>query len=323
MKFTELKSSLSSAPPAFGYYLTGDDEYVRSRAVSMITGGAAFPEFNVTELETPSSGEVLDELNVLPVMSDRRYVVVRTLAEAEELAVYPDAPSPSSTLVVCGRQKGKRDKNDARLTAFLSALTEVDCSPVDKQFVFGWMASEGKKYGAAITADAAELLWQYCRGYMTSISVETDKLCSYRSGGTVTADDVRALVTPSVEYAVWQLASAASSGDTAGAYAVLRSLDSSSAAPELLFSLIYKHFRKLFYTLVTPDETALARGLEMSAKSIYAVRREASHFGASRLKDVLLELARIDRDMKSGALSREAAAEVMISAAAGGKSVKW
>ena len=87
MRFTELKSSLSSDPPSFGYYLTGDDEYVRSRAVDIITGGAAFPEFNVTTLDEPSSGAVLDELNAMPVMSGRRYVVVRVLSEAEELSV--------------------------------------------------------------------------------------------------------------------------------------------------------------------------------------------------------------------------------------------
>lgn len=324
MRFTELKSSLSSDPPSFGYYLTGDDEYVRSRAVDIITGGAAFPEFNVTTLDEPSSGAVLDELNAMPVMSDRRYVVVRVLSEAEELSGYDSSPSPTSVLVVCGRAKGKRgDKKDARLTAFLSSLTEVDCSPVDKTFVFRWMAAEGKKYGAAVTAEAAELLWQYCRGYMTSISVETDKLCSYRSGGTVTADDVRALVTPASEYAVWQLASAAASGDTEKAFAVLRSMDASARSPEMLFSLLYRHFRRMFYALVTPDESTLARELDMNARSVFAVKREASRFGAVKLKEILLRLSRIDGDIKSGALSRDAAAEVLISAAAGGKTARW
>ncbi len=324
MRFTELKSSLASAPPSFGYYLTGDDEYVRSRAVDMITAAASYPEFNVTVLDSPSSGAVLDELNALPVMSDIRCVVVRTLSEAEELADYPDDPNPTSVLVVCGRAKGKRgDKKDARLTAFLSSLTEVDCSPVDKTFVFRWMAAEGKKYDAAVTREAAELLWQYCRGYMTAISVETDKLCSYRSGGTVTADDVRDLVSPSAEYAVWQLAEAAAAGDTAKAYAVLRSMDSSAKAPEMLFALLYRHFRRMFYALVTPDEKTLAKELDMNPRSIFAVKREASRFGAATLKNILLRLSRADGDLKSGALSRDAAAEVLISAAAGGKTAGW
>ncbi len=318
MKFTELKSSLSSAP-GFGYYITGDDEYVRRRAVALITGNTPFPEFNVTELDAPSSGAVADALGLMPVMAERRYVIVGVLSEAEELADYADNPAPSAVLVVLGRAKDKKGgKKDARLTAFLSSLTEVDCSPVDKKFVFRWMAAEAKKYGALVAADAAELLWQYCRGYMTSIRPELDKLCSYRSGGTVMAEDVRNLVVPSAEYAVWQLASAAASGDTAKAYAVLRSLDSSSVSPEVLFTLLYRHFRRMFYALVTPDESTLVRVLDMNAKSIYAVKREAQRFGAVRLKNILLGLSETDEEIKSGALSRDAAAQVLISAASGG-----
>ena len=319
MKFTQLKSSLASAPPEFGYYLTGDDEYVRSRAVSLITAGAELPELNVVTLDQPSSGEVADALSAMPVMSEKRFVVVRTLSEAEELTGYPSDPNPLCVLVVCGRAKGKRDKKDARLTAFLSSLTEVDCSPVDKRVAFAWMAAEAKKYDAAITEEAAELLWTYCRGYMSGIAVETAKLCCYGSGGAVTADDVRALVTPSAEYAVWQLASSAAAGDTKKAFAVLRSLDASASSPEMLLSMLYRHYRKLFYALVTPDAAVLARELEMSERALYAVKREASRFGAVRLEKILLRLSELDADLKSGALSRDVAAQIMILSAAGGR----
>ena len=90
MKFTDLKSSLTSGSSGFGYYITGDDEYVRSRAVDIITEGVNFPEFNVVVMDQPSSGEVTDALNALPVMNDRRYVIVRMLTEAEELVAYAD-----------------------------------------------------------------------------------------------------------------------------------------------------------------------------------------------------------------------------------------
>ena len=105
MKFTQLKSSLASAPPEFGYYLTGDDEYVRSRAVSLITAGAELPELNVVTLDQPSSGEVADALSAMPVMSEKRFVVVRTLSEAEELTGYPSDPNPLCVLVVCPGSK--------------------------------------------------------------------------------------------------------------------------------------------------------------------------------------------------------------------------
>lgn len=149
---------------------------------------------------------------------------------------------------------------------------------------------------------------------MSAVSAEFAKLASYRWGGRITAEDVRSLVSPSEEYAVWQLSNAVAAGNASEAYRILRSFDDGAIAPEVLFSLLYKHFRKLFYSLITKDADLLAREFDIKEKAMFAVKREATRFGANRLKKILLTLGSLDEELKNGSIDREAAPQVLVSA---------
>ncbi len=316
MKFAELKKSLASGQYSPIYLLTGDDEFLKTRAVDMLCAGIPYPEFNVINVDCPSSGELADILCAFPVMSDRRAVKVNTLNEAKELSKYLEHPDPSCTLIVrsianAGARSKKRDDG-------LSLLAEkaecVDCSPMEERYIFSWLASEARKYDVSVEEEAARLLCTYCRNYMSAVSAEFAKLASYRWGGRITAEDVRSLVSPSEEYAVWQLSNAVAAGNASEAYRILRSFDDGAIAPEVLFSLLYKHFRKLFYSLITKDADLLAREFDIKEKAMFAVKREATRFGANRLKKILLTLGSLDEELKNGSIDREAAPQVLVSA---------
>ncbi len=314
MKFAELKRSLASGHHAPIYVLTGDDEFLKARAAEMLCAGIPYPEFNVTDLDSPSSGELADVLRAFPVMSDRRAVRVNVLNEAKELAYYAEHPDPSCTLVIrsvggSGRT-GRRDD----IAAFTEKAETVDCSPMEEKYIFSWIASEARRYEVSVEQEAARLLCAYCRNYMSAITVEFAKLASYKWGRVVTADDVRELVTPDEEYAVWRLSGAVAAGNAEEAYRILRSFGEGAPAPEVLFSLLYKHFRKLFYSLVTPDTDVLNKEFDIKEKALFAVKREASRFGANRLKRILLTLGGLDEELKNGVIDREAAPQVLISA---------
>lgn len=316
MKFAELKKTLESGKYAPVYLLTGDDEFLKTRAVDMLCAGISYPEFNVAVADSPSSGELCDLLSAYPVMSDRRAVKVNSLAEAKELTTYLENPNPFCTLIVRSlggaSARGGKKRDDG-----LALLTEkaeiVDCSPMEEKYIFAWIATEARKYEASVEEEGARLLCAYCRNYMSAITVEFAKLASYKWGGTVTADDVRKLVPPDEDYAVWQFSNAVAAGNAGEAYRIMRSFDETASAPEVLFSLLYKHFRKLFYSLVTKDAGLLSKEFDIKEKAMYAVRREASRFGANRLKKILLTLSELDDELKSGALDRSAAPQVIVS----------
>ena len=146
MKFAELKKSLASGQYSPIYLLTGDDEFLKTRAVDMLCAGIPYPEFNVINVDCPSSGELADILCAFPVMSDRRAVKVNTLNEAKELSKYLEHPDPSCTLIVrsianAGARSKKRDDGLNLLSEKAGAWTVRRWKNVI--FFHGWRRKRG------------------------------------------------------------------------------------------------------------------------------------------------------------------------------------
>lgn len=315
MKFSELKKRINAGDVRPLYLLTGSDEYLRSNAVRLLKRLVTLPELNAVTLESPSATALRDALNAVPMMSERRLVVVDRLTDVSLVSSFRESET-STVLAVTAQPEIKRGKKAGRweeeIARFLSRAEIIDCSPLDTPTVFGWMAAEAKKYDVTVESDAARLLAEYCGNDMSRISGEFGKLASYRAGGTMTADDVRLLVEPEPDYAVWQLSNAVAAGDARRALDVYDSFGEDLRKPETLFGTLSSHFRKMYYCLTETDDEAVKKGLGIRDNAIYAVRREAKRFGEDRLKRIMLLLAELDEDMKSGALPREIASETIV-----------
>ena len=165
--------------------------------------------------------------------------------------------------------------------------------------------------------DAAALLAEYCRSDMSRISGEFGKLASYRMGGRITPDDVRLMVQPEPEYAMWQLSGAIAAKNAAEAMKIYESFDEDARRPETLFGVVQSHFRRLYYSLTEDGET-VKKLLGVRDNALYAIKREAAKFGEAALARILLSLAETDEDIKNGTLPRETASEVLILRTVGG-----
>ncbi len=315
MKFSELKKRINGGDVRPLYLLTGSDEYLRSNAVRLLKRLVTMPELNAVTLESPSATALRDALNAVPMMSEKRLVAVDRLIDVSLVSSFGENET-STVLVVTAQpevKKGKKaGKREEEISRFLSRAEVIDCSPLDTPTVFGWMAAEAKKYDVTVESEAAKLLAEYCGNDMSRISGEFGKLASYRTGGTMTADDVRALVTPEHDYAVWQLSNAVAAGNARLALDVYDSFGEDLRKPETLFGTLSSHFRKMYYCLTETDDDAIKKGLGVRDNALYAVRREAGRFGEQRLKRILLVLAELDEDMKNGTVPREVASETIV-----------
>ncbi|MBQ7227062.1 MAG: DNA polymerase III subunit delta [Clostridia bacterium] len=317
MKFAELKKRVLGGEIKPFYQLTGDDEYLKSSARKILAGRIFMPELNVVSLENPTSSQLRDALSAMPMMSDRRLVIVDNISE---VSAVQDLEWGSTILLLTHQATKKKTKptkasksqtNEDAVGAFLVRAEEVDCSPMDESIIFNWLAVEAKKNEVTIDVESARLLCEYCRNYMSRISTEFAKLASYRMGGVITVEDVKKLVTPDTEYAVWQLSGAIASGNGKKAMEIYGGMNEDAKKPEVLLANLQSHFRKLFYSL-TEAEEKLTKNL-MRSNALFAVKREAKRFGASRLAGILRSLGQTDEDVKSSVLPREVASETMIS----------
>ncbi len=294
------------------YNLTGTDEYLKTSAIKILRSKVDMPELNYTVLENPTSVALRDALIATPMMSEYRCVQVDYITETDALNGYLDRPNRSSILIITDQPAVGKGKAAESVRNFIAKAEVVDCSPLDERNIFGWLASEAVKYDVKVERAAASLLVEYCRNDMSRISSEFGKLASYRTGGIIKEEDVRDLVEPELDFAVWQLSGAVAARNGKEALRIYNSFDESAKAPEMLFGILYNHFRKLYYTAITEDDALLKKELGIKDNALFANRREAKKFGRERLKKILLALGETDEEIKNGVVPRELASEVLI-----------
>jgi DNA polymerase-3 subunit delta len=189
------------------YYLYGDDEFLKERAVRELIAAAVDPvtrDFNLDVRAAADLGaEALGSLVATPpMMAERRVVVVRDVAALKKDAraaldrhlerAGRAAHDPSDVVLVLVALGGEKAKVDRALA---SAGMAVEFQPLTGDRVPKWIAHHAKtELGASITPAAAALLQSAVGSDLPALASELDKLASYTSGGEIDEDAVSAVV---------------------------------------------------------------------------------------------------------------------------------
>ncbi len=181
------------------YYLHGDDDFLKDEAVRQLVDAAADPATRDFNLETRrgdeiDAGTLASILDTPPMMADRRVVVLRDVAALKKdaraaLDRYLTRPSRDTVAVliaVAGDKADKKLANAAAICAGFDALTE-DRIPK-------WIEHQAKLLDAAITTEAAALLYECVGNDLPALAAEIDKLASYANGATIDEAAVSAVV---------------------------------------------------------------------------------------------------------------------------------
>ncbi len=294
MKFIELPRSVKQDRKAC-YVLSGDDPFIIDAAIKTICSLVELPEMNIIKLDAPSADEIVAAAVVFPLMSPVRVVICENFVKsADELKRYLGSPSPDSVIVIVSPS----------LTSNLGAIKDraevVDCSKQDEGMITSYIARKCNEAGVKVTAPAAKLLIAYCGRSMTRISVELSKLIAFKAGGTIESADVERLVTPELEYRVFDLCDCLAAKNGERALAIMDDMMSGSGGASSVFGLIYSHFRKLLYIAITPDEETVKSCLNISDYPYKKMKSQAKSFSVKRLKSICDELHKVDFDYKSG-----------------------
>lgn len=296
MKFTELVKSVGRERKAC-YLLSGDDPFVIESAVKFFTSLVELPEMNLIRLNSPLASDIVAAASVFPFMSPLRLVIVENFVRsAEELHRYLLSPSPHSTIVIVSPSL------TSNLSEIKKDVTIVDCSKQDEGIVTSYIARKCSEAGVKVTTQAAKLLIGYCCGSMTRISVELSKLISFRMGGTIESADVEKMVSPDLEYRVFDLGDCLANKDAERALAILDDMLKGSGNSSNVFGLIYSHFRKLLYVAISPEDTVKSC-LGISDYPYKKLKAQAKSFSPVKLKRICDELHAVDSDYKSGLIS--------------------
>lgn len=319
MKFEELKNNLKIEIKN-AYLLSGVDEFLLASAYALITKFANLEYIDLNLIEFKEGvidcEDVVRALNTLPVFCDKKivYLDVR-MAKASDIKngklidEYLKSPNPTSILIVNMGSNSAIKNFDTKL------FTIVDCDRLSFNIVSLKIKQLVEKDGKKIGSDAIKLLNDYTLGDLSKIIVEIKKLCAYVGDrGEIACSDIKELVTPSLEYQIFELTEALSKKDSKKVFAILDDMKSKKDEFRTLPAIIFSHFRRLFMVALNADMSRQELSQLLGVKE-YAVKMtlaQVSLFTKSRLKKINELCIKTDFDLKQSNISIENAVSLII-----------
>ncbi len=194
----------ASAAPASIYVLHGKDDYLQRMHLQQVVRrvvGEDDQHMALTQFDGPeaSLADVLDELRTLPLLAERRVVIVRQAdpfikTHRAALERYLAAPSPTGVLVLlCDSWP-----SNTRLARRVPQVGEaIECETPPRRRLASWLVDHtarhvGKKLQPATAQKLVDLIGDDSLGKLCS---EIDKLATYVGDAThITDNDVENLV---------------------------------------------------------------------------------------------------------------------------------
>ncbi|MCX8126249.1 MAG: DNA polymerase III subunit delta [Dehalococcoidia bacterium] len=308
--------------------LYGPDAFTRHEKLQEIRqqlGPSDLMNGNITELDGRQLklAELRDVCSALPFFGGKRLVIVHDLlkrfetsrtgpgqpfkkqkvpVELEEwngLASYA-GEMPATTMLVLVDDE---IKSDNPLLRALAPVADVRTFPLPKaERVRSWVASRVKSAGGSISADAVALIESLVGSDLWAISNEVDKLLSYCAGRTITADDVRLMVSHSREENVFALADAILEGRSAQAQQSFARLVKEGTEPLMVLAMVARQLRLTVRAKAVGHSVPLPELAEKLNLTEWQARKTADmarRFTLDRLKQVYRKLLEADLAIKT------------------------
>lgn len=280
------------------YLLQGDDLYLFDKAISMIKKACNLEaeEFNFAMFDDDnfSIKAVLDACEVLPMIGDKRVILVKNITkisenDKKELENYLSSPVESTCLII---------SDFANKFGQLKNSEFVDCKRMDRDLAISIIVFDLAKRNKQISGEAVSQLFDYCNGYLTGVMNELDKLVFYDvNEPLITKGVVEDVVTKGLEFSVFELTEALGKKDSDKVIKLVNAMEKDPAT----ISLITNHFRRLFFIAISDiDNASLASLLGVKEYAILKARGQIKNFSKMQLKKIYALLEKVDYMIKSG-----------------------
>ncbi|MCI5774901.1 MAG: DNA polymerase III subunit delta [Aerococcus sp.] len=302
------------------YLLLGTENYLiqsfRDTMITHIIGSSDdADDMNLMtfDLEETPLDDVMVEANTLSFFSGRRMIWAKNAAfltgsqsktNTEELLAYLDAPNPDVTLCFTAPYE-KLDKRKKIVKRMLKDTTVVDVSPVKQneieRYIKAYVANEAKQI-----APQTMKLFLERTGYELSHAMhEIEKLCLYVGDGSeITAEDVRAVIPPSLDDNIFNLATYIIERKTSDAIRLYRTLVAERQQPIAILALLLSEFR--LYTQINLlkkqgyGQNEMARTLQSHPYRIKMAMKKTARYETSQFMAAYQSLVRLDYRIKTG-----------------------
>lgn len=311
MYLKELKKRLQSGEIDPCYYVVGEDEYIKKRAIEAIEAALAIevPELNRNVLSgnVPAS-ELSDRLQQLPFAGSYRLLLVHDYMPAAGDAAllyerFLSRETSGSILVMTGAKPSDAFKK------YMKEIVLVECPHPGESDCILWITKRMKNDGLAISSQTAGKIAEYSLMDMSAISLQCDKLAAYLAGRDSVSDaDVETAVTKRNDFKIYEFTNAVAARNKVKAFEIMNSLKENSGTDESsLLAALYAHYRRMLYVSVTKgmNFAELAGMLDVKEYAVKKTAEQAKLFSPKALKQAVGLLAETEYAFKSGRINIE------------------
>ena len=288
------------------YLLTGSDRPKVVRALRRLR--SRFPDESVEVLTAPPTSweDAVAACNALGLFSDGgRLVVIEGVEswrapDVEAIDAYLTDASPGAVLALWAHETPKGDAL-ADLVAKRGKLLSYDV-PRPKS-PSAWVASEFKRLGVEVDADAARALVEIVGDDVLMLSSEIEKIATWAAGTPVGVRELEALAVPAREVEAWALTDAWGARNLSAAITACEaSLE--HREPFSIAVALAAHVGRVRAAQVLAEEGLGARdvGKRLGMKD-FPARKALTHsenYSREELDAALVRLAELDAALKGG-----------------------
>ena len=321
----ELKNDFKTNNFKAVYLLYGEESYMLRHYSKLFTDRLledSMMNRDFFEGKELSVASVMDAANTLPFLSERRLVYVKDsqlLAagrkdDTEALTKYlPDIPE--STIMIFIEQT--IDKRNRLYKQIASLGRAVECKIPGEAELIKWLINIFKKKGKEITAQTARILLETVPKGMDAVYAEADKLGDYvGERSLITAEDIQAVCTKSLEARIFDLVADLCSGRTEKALIQYHNMLAAKEQPLMMLAMIARQFRMILQCKASAEkrlsQAEIASSLGLRDFIVRECIKQGQQFSSERLISALADCQDTDIRIKTGLMEAELGVELLI-----------
>lgn len=323
----ELKKRLQQNDISSCYLFYGAEEYLKITYTNLLKKKLLDPaaeamNADIFEGNKQSVSDILDCVETLPFLSDKRMVIVKNSGlfqtgrknDSEKIAEYIKKIPETTCILFIEKEADKRGKLYKAVSKYgyvaeMNGLTE-------KELLY-WITRECKKNKIQIETKIAVYLLRTVGGDMLLLQEEIKKLGGFLpENAQVTILDIDTVCTKSLETKIFDLINAMINGKPKEAVTIYRNLLLLKESPLMVLAMIIRQFRLILQCKVllekgeTEYQIAKIAGLRDFMVRDYC--RQSKYFSVEQLKNALKYCLQTDINIKTGKLNDELAVEVLL-----------
>jgi len=325
MEQKKLMSDLKAGIFQRAYLLHGEERFLITHYANAIEKAAlnddASQYKDVFDGAIPAY-DIIMAAETLPFFSDRRLIYVRDSRlfatgrkdDTEKMAEYlPNIPS--ETIIVFVETEVDRRSKLYKQISKIGCV--IDCESPTPQNLATWVTRIAKERDKIISPSAAHYFIRTSGTNMTSLSQEMSKLAAFCGENTeITAVDIDAICTPTMESRVFELTKAIATKRTEDALSRYRDMLILKESPIMVLTMIIRQFRIILIAKCAKEKgmTILetAKTFNLRDFMVDEALRLGQKFTIEQLIDALKNCQDVDKNIKTGVISPEFGVELLI-----------